>query len=128
MRYLLDTDVVVDHLRSKRMIDEDVLSGGAAISIITLGELIYGACRSHNPDRSLATLEKSLQLLALEVKNLDDVIIVEFGKIKAGLEKSGAKLEDFDILIGATARRLGLTLVTRNVKHFGRISHLTVQE
>jgi predicted nucleic acid-binding protein len=47
-----------------------------------------------------------------------------FGEIKAQLRKEGMLLEDVDLLIAATARVQGLTLVTNNQDHFGRISGL----
>ncbi len=124
MKYLLDTDVLVNHLRGKESLSSEVLMHGAAISIITLAELLYGVYKSDNPDKSLRKLEEDLELLELPVENLNEVIVAEFGKIKTDLEIKGSRLEDFDLLIAACAITKGMTLVTRNVKHFQRISGL----
>ena len=42
MKYLLDTSIVVDHLRGRKKLNEKIVSPNTAISIITLGELLYG--------------------------------------------------------------------------------------
>jgi len=39
MRYLLDTSVIVNHLRGKKPIKIDFLENGSAVSIITQAEL-----------------------------------------------------------------------------------------
>ena len=36
-------------------------------------------------------------------------------------------IDDFDILIAATAIKHGLTVVTDNLKHFSRIDGLTIE-
>lgn len=124
MKYLLDTDVVVDHLRKKKFLEIKILERTAGISIITLGELLYGACKSNNPVNSLLKLEENLRLLCLATLKLNELIILEFAKLKVGLEKSGQRLADFDLLIAATALVSDLTLVTRNKSHFKRIKNL----
>lgn len=124
MKYLLDTDVLVNHLRGKESLSSEILMHGAAISIITLAELLYGVYKSDNPGQSLRKLEEDLDLLELPVENLNEVIVAEFGKIKTDLEIKGSRLEDFDLLIAACAITKGMTLVTGNVKHFQRISGL----
>ena len=128
MKYLLDTNIIVDHLRKKKIIDEKELEVGAVISIITLGELLYGVYKSDDPGKTLTKLEENLSLLSLGIENLNYSITVEFSKIKADLEKSGQRIEDFDLLIAATAKVLNLTLVTRNLDHFKRIKGLKIAD
>lgn len=50
----------------------------------------------------------------------------KYGEIKAKLEAKGQRLDEFDLLIGATAVQNGSTVVTANVRHFGRIPDLNV--
>lgn len=123
MKYLVDTDIIIDHLRNKISIKEQILESGA-ISIIVLGELIYGAYKSIHPQKSLVTLKESLLILDFKIINLNEVIIAEFGRIKAELELKGERLDDFDLLIAATAIVNDLMLITRNIKHFQRIPGL----
>ena len=49
-----------------------------------------------------------------------------FGEIKAQLRRQGSLIEDFDLLVAATAWVNGLTLVTNNTAHFGRVGGLTL--
>lgn len=123
MKYLVDTDVIVNHLREREGIPEQILDEGT-ISIISLAELIYGAYKSLHPQKTLITLKNDLQILDFEIINLNEIIMAEFGKIKADLEIKGERLDDFDLLIAATAIVNNLTLVTRNSKHFKRIKDL----
>lgn len=128
MKYLLDTNIIVDHLREREIINEDIMLSGAGISIISLGELIYGAHKSNNSQESLEKLETSLKILNLEVINLNGEAISKFGNLKASLEIAGERLEDFDLLIAATALVNNLTLVSKNTKHFKRIKELKLIE
>jgi tRNA(fMet)-specific endonuclease VapC len=42
------------------------------------------------------------------------------------LEKSGSRLDDFDLTIASCALAHNLTLVTNNLKHFSRIEGLKI--
>lgn len=55
-------------------------------------------------------------------------VSVAFGKVKASLEKRGARLEDFDVVMAAHAVALEATLVTSNVKHLSRVDGLSVED
>ena len=44
--------------------------------------------------------------------------------LKATLEKSGAPLDDFDVIIASCAQAHNLILVTNNIRHFSRIEDL----
>lgn len=127
MKYLLDTDIVIDHLRRKNSIREEILDIGA-ISIITLGELIYGVYKSRDPQKSLVILNEDLQILDLKIMDINETIVAEFGKMKADLEIKGERLDDFDLLVAATAKMSNLILVTRNIKHFKRIKGLQLAD
>lgn len=53
-------------------------------------------------------------------------IAFEAGKIDAELDKTGQMIQIEDIMIGASAKIHGQTLLTKNVKHFERIKGLEV--
>jgi tRNA(fMet)-specific endonuclease VapC len=57
---------------------------------------------------------------------IDTPVIETFSALKVRLERDGKRLDDFDVLIAATAIVLNYTLVTNNVKHFARIADLNV--
>lgn len=123
MKYLADTDILVDHIRGKKYLKVEIVQSGIGMSIITLGELLYGAYKSVNRQRSLKSVGELLDL-GIEVENLDSKIIDKYAQDKVSLEKLGQRLDGFDLLIAATAQVRNLILLTRNVKHFQRITEL----
>ncbi|MBD9167850.1 MAG: type II toxin-antitoxin system VapC family toxin [Parabacteroides johnsonii] len=50
-----------------------------------------------------------------------------YGQIKANLECKGLRIDDFDILIGATALQNKLVMVTANIGHLNRIPNLIIE-
>jgi tRNA(fMet)-specific endonuclease VapC len=54
--------------------------------------------------------------------------ITKFGDLKAQLRARGALIDDFDLLIAATAYRYQLTLITHNLDHFRRIHQLQAED
>ena len=50
-----------------------------------------------------------------------------FGQLKADMERTGNKIDDFDLLIGATAITHDLIMVTDNVKHLGKIPGIQLE-
>jgi len=63
-----------------------------------------------------------LQILPLAQEEAEQA-----GDLLAALESQGKPIGIEDVLIGATALVHGLTVATRNVKHFDRIEGLTVE-
>lgn len=95
------------------------------ISEITLAELKFGVEKSDQPIKNLRALTAFLsgvQLLPI-VQALD-----VFAKEKARLRKAGTIIDDFDLLIGATAVAHGLVLVTNNSRHLARVSGLDLED
>ena len=128
MKHLIDTDWVVHHfrgnLRITRQIDE-LLPDGIAISIISVAELFEGVANSHDREKDKAEL---LQLLDLfEILHLNNEICELFGDERARLRSAGELIGDLDILIGCTALHHNLTVLTNNVRHFGRIQRLKLR-
>jgi len=128
MKYLLDTNVIVDHLRGKKALEPFFIEQGSAISVITQAELIYGACKSDKTQANLRKISSFLTDLGVETISLKEDILKKYGGTKVVLEKKGQKLDEFDLLIAATALSLKLKLVTQNIKHFARISKLKIED
>ena len=51
-----------------------------------------------------------------------------YGVLKSQLEQSGMRIDDFDLLIGATALQHRMTLVTHNIKHLARIPQIQIED
>lgn len=126
MKHLLDTDVLINHLRGKKRIDKEIIEDGTAISIITYAELLYGAYKSANQEKSLDIVKKFLNELSIEIINLNLETVDQYAQIKARLETTGVKLDDFDLLIAASALTSSFILVTKNKKHFTRVLDLKI--
>ena len=62
----------------------------------------------------------------LSVKPIYPVLSV-FAEEKAKLRKQGLLIDDFDMLIGATALKYDMTLVTENIKHLSHINGLHLE-
>jgi len=94
-----------------------------------IAEISYGIARLPRSRRRQA-LREQLELLceALPRVPWTDQVSERFGAIKAALEGSGSRLEDFDLAIAAHALALGATLVTSDVDHMQRVPGLTVDD
>lgn len=57
----------------------------------------------------------------------EDNAAVEYGYIRAGIEKKGAPIGPDDMLIAAHARTLDLTVVTNSTKEFARVPGLKLE-
>lgn len=64
--------------------------------------------------------------LGLSVLPLTDPIMERFARIRFDLRRAGNLIPDMDLLIATTAVTHGLTLMTRNVRHFQRIPDLAL--
>ncbi len=83
------------------------------ISIVTLYEFVRG--------KADPTLAKRLLEEIFEVVPLDNRVVSKATEIWRDLRRSGASLDDRDLLIGATAIANGVPLLTRNVRHYDRL-------
>lgn len=126
--FLLDTDISIYQLNGhpgvRRRVTELVYAP-KAISVITFGELLYGAYKSELVERNLARVRQAVTAFSMIDINPD--VIEAYGRIKARLEKQGTRLAEPYILIAATALHVGFTLVTNNEGHFHRIAELKIE-
>jgi len=129
MTYLIDTDWVIDHLnhieRVTRRLEERAPEG-LALSIISLAELYEGVYYSRDPVESEAALQRFLNP-ELTILGIDEETCKIFGKERGRLRATGLMIGDCDLLIGATALRHNLTLLTNNRRHFERIEGLRME-
>jgi tRNA(fMet)-specific endonuclease VapC len=129
LRFLVDTDILI-YLRQERSPQitarfRALEAGDAAMSVITHGELMYGAERSQERERSLKAVSELTSLLP--VLALPEESSTEYGRMRAELERRGASIGNNDLWIAAHAKTAGLILVTNNEKEFRRIGGLLVE-
>ena len=128
MSYLIDTDILIYSKKGNPIVNEWLQKNKnipMSVSVITLGELIYGAHKSQHPQRSMITVNHIRNIFP--IIELDQGIIEVFGDIKAKQEKKGECLADMDLLIAATSLYMNMTLVTNNIKHFSKIDGLSLE-
>ena len=129
--YLLDTNICVHFLRGENRLNEKLAAIGLAhcfVSEITIAELLFGAANSAPvwQARQHRQVAEFRELFAEQVLPIAPALEI-FADQKAALRRSGRPIDDFDILIGSTAAAHGLTLVTRNTRHFAGLANLPLE-
>lgn len=95
------------------------------MSVITLGELRFGAEKSRSRDQAMATI-RDLEVL-VPPRALPEAAGEHYGQIRAGLQKAGTPIANNDLWLAAHARAEGWILVTNNTREFARVPGLEVE-
>lgn len=127
-KFLLDTNICIYLLKGLYNLDKKIEKVGITncfISEITIAELKLGVENSRDIIRNSKVLEELINKFAiLPVFTSLDI----YAREKARLRKTGTPVEDFDLLIGATAIFNNLVLVTKNISDFKRISGIFIED
>jgi tRNA(fMet)-specific endonuclease VapC len=126
VRYLLDTDAVVDVLRGRHRVAArlaELSPDDVAIASMTLAELLYGARCSRDPRASRLVVRRFTEVVS----------VLPFGR-RAAAAHAGARdatrhrtIGPNDLVIAATALAAKATVVTANVREFARVPELAVE-
>jgi tRNA(fMet)-specific endonuclease VapC len=124
---MLDTDTVSFALRGQGGVTIRLLEhrpSELCISSITLAELRFGAeaRRSRRLHHLISTFVESVGVVSF-----DRSAATHFGTVAASLARRGEPTGMFDTLMAAHALSLGLTFVTNNTQHFGRVVGLRTE-
>jgi toxin FitB len=124
--YLLDTNAISEPKRARpdlnvvRWLSDQLLSD-LHLSVITVGELRRGVVRL-DPGRRRDDLDFWLQEMIFRydqrILPVDLAVTERWASLAEGNRSAGRASEMTDELIAATAHVHGLTVVTRNVRHF----------
>jgi tRNA(fMet)-specific endonuclease VapC len=129
MRYLVDTDWVVDYLNDAPVVTDRVRDlirrRVLALSIVSLAELYEGVFFSTQPSRSQLALRRFVR--GVRVLPIDEQTAKRFGQERGRLRKMRRLVGDLDLLIAASALRHNLTLLTNNRRHFERVHGLKIE-
>jgi tRNA(fMet)-specific endonuclease VapC len=128
MKYLIDTDWIIHHLRGVASIKQIILDYGyqnLTMSIISLAELYEGIYHSNDPLGTQNNLDSFLSS-GIKIINIDIEICRIFGRERSMLRKKHLLIDDFDLLIASTAIAHDLTLLSNNRKHYERIESLKI--
>lgn len=126
--YLLDTDWVIEYLADREPVASRVQSlelTRTVISVASVAELYDGAFWSREPELALTALRLFLAE-GVAVIPFSTAIAREVGRERGRLRREGSSIGDFDLVIGCTARHLGIPVCSNNRRHFERIADLDV--
>lgn len=128
IQYLLDTNICIYYIKGLHDLKskfEEVGPENCFISEITLAELKFGVEKSRAKQKNQKVLDNFLSgIQILPIYPAIDIYAAE----KARLQKSGNVIDEFDLLIGATAVSFDLTMVTNNTIHFSRINDIKLED
>ena len=121
MKYLVDTNILIDHLRGEAKATEFLKKAenreiAAFISIITEYEILCGKF-SKKEEQAINDL-----LLVFPSINITSEIIKQSADFHKKYQTNIA-----DALIAGTAYCFNCVLITRNLKHFQKIKEITVE-
>jgi len=127
MKYLLDTNICIYYMKGLFDLDKKIDEIGidlCFISEITLAELKFGVANSKHKERNAVALNNFIKGMAIvPIFNALDLYAEE----KARLRSEGTTVDDFDLLIGASAIVNKMVLVTNNAKHFKNITRIKLE-
>ena len=129
--FMLDTDTCIFLMRGESQTlavkVQSVPLQQQVMSAVTFAELTYGVQASAVAKRKQN--QAVLDSLALHLAVLDwpQDAAKHYAEIRADLKKRGAQLGAADLMIAAHARAMGAVIVTNNVKDFGCVRGLQVE-
>jgi tRNA(fMet)-specific endonuclease VapC len=128
-RFMLDTNICtyIRRMRPAPVLERfhSLARGEAVISVVTYGELRYGAEKSVTRERALKVLDELVALVP--VQPLSPAAGVAYGAIRLALERQGGIIGGNDLWIAAQAHAADLTLVTNNEGEFRRVPGLRIE-
>jgi tRNA(fMet)-specific endonuclease VapC len=128
LKYMLDTCICIYTIKNRPDVIREEFRrhhGHMCISTVTVMELIKGVEKSEKPDANLKVVQGFFA--RLEVLDFDANAAAHSGRIIANLESRGQSIGAYDNQIAGHARSKGLVLVTNNIREFGRVPGLLVE-
>jgi tRNA(fMet)-specific endonuclease VapC len=125
LRDLLDTNICIDVIkrRPESLLDRfNENASHLAVSAITLAELLHGAEKSSQPQRTLSVVEDFCS--RLDVLDYGAKAAQHDGQIRTTLERRSTPIGVNDLHIAAHGRSEGPTLVSNNLREFERVEGL----
>jgi tRNA(fMet)-specific endonuclease VapC len=127
-KYLLDTNICIFYIKGLYELNKKIELAGEQncfISEITVAELKFGIENSNTIALMRIVVEEFIKKFPIiPIYSSIDI----YAKQKAILRKQGLIIDDFYILIGATAIANKMIMVTNNIKHFNRLQNIVIED
>lgn len=122
-QYLLDTNICIyiskyQPPQVKQKFLQHTMSD-LNISIITLGELYFGAQKSQAKDKALKVIRQLAK--TVQIAHLDENVATHYADIRYQLQQQGNIIGNNDLWLAAHARANNWIMVTNNEKEFLRV-------
>lgn len=130
MKFLLDTNVCIRFLNGRNPSIQQQMGKHKPDDIllcsVVKAELLVGVAKNENPEARLKKIKPFLDRFAS--LPFDDSAAASYAEIRSDLEKRGLPVGPNDLQIAAIAVANQLVLVTHNVKEFGRVNGLIIED
>lgn len=132
MGVIFDTSAIIAIERDTRAV-EDIVHGREdepfGISVITVAELLHGVERADTQARKIkrqAFVEKVIEFFP--VFTFETTVARIYARLWASLAVQGIVVGSHDLMIAATALSIDYTIITANMRDFGKIEGLKVEK
>jgi len=127
---LLDTDILIPYLRNdlsikkkiSELLDRNILLSTTSINV---AELYLGAYLSEKVKENLTSVNKLVS--KLDIISFNEIHGKIYGEVRAKLQKKGELINELDIFIAAIVIEKDIKLITRNIRHFEKVSRLQIE-
>ena len=132
MKYILDTNTLSYLMGGRENVISRLLAHKRSDILLpqpVVAEIEYGITRLRR-SRKRNLLRVRFETFRTELGRVPwtDSVSNAFARIKTAGERSGQRLEDFDIAVAAHAIAFKATLVSSNTKHMSRVRGLRLQD
>ena len=129
-QYLLDTNICIYIIKHQPEIvrqhfEKHLPNRNILISVITLGELRFGAEKSQHKEKALKVIDELTSMI--QVVELDETVAEHYAQIRHDLSAKGKIIGSNDLWLAAHARANDWVMVTNNEKEFVRVDGLRVE-
>jgi len=127
--FLLDTNILIYFFKGIGKVEQNLMSKAPkdiGMPAIVLFEIEVGIGKSKSPHKRIKQLSDLISVISVLPFGMKEARSA--AQIRVQLEKKGILIGPMDILIGGTALAHQATLVTHNIKEFGRIKKLQLED
>jgi tRNA(fMet)-specific endonuclease VapC len=131
MAIILDSDVIIAGERGTLDLERWLATQSGEqveVAAITVAEVWHGVERATLAHRAKRRLYIENVLAKLPIIPYTEQTAREHARLWANLESSGRMIDDYDLIVAATALERGSAVATFNVRHFSAVKGLKVIE